>query len=124
MCDPRESMYLRIGPCPECDGDGEICTGTHYPGRWRLDPPEPIFSRCDACDGTGRDVIECEPVTLEDTTGVLLPVECFYKYPQFWPFEPLPETECRPCPVRDFPRQLDDWFASIFTAHPKLPRFQ
>lgn len=117
-----DETTLRLGECRECDGNGEVYAG-QWPGSW-YEPPEAIFDTCQTCGGTGRGGWEeTEPLELEDTTGVLAPE--FGKYPDAWPFDPLPASErCRPCHVRQFPRELDHWFAPIFESHPKLQRFQ
>lgn len=115
---------MRPECCPDCEGSGQVVAEVIYiPATWSDPPSEDYrYERCDVCEGTGCAIIPVEAVTLEDTTGVLAPE--FGMYPQEWPFEPLPETECRPCPVRQFPRILDDWFEGIFASHPKLSRFQ
>lgn len=59
---------FRIVECAACGGEGRILVsgwvyehGCGVPHRDLLDD-----GRCDLCDGTGGEIIETEPVTLED----------------------------------------------------------
>lgn len=115
-----DERTLRVAECRCCDGNGEICVGSTS-ATW-TDPPEAIFEPCPDCNGTGEsdEWEETEAVTLNDTTGVLVPADIFYKWPGFWPFDPLPVTDCRPCPVDAWPHQLRETFASIFSDYPEI----
>lgn len=42
--DPPESVYDTLTECPECDGDGAICTDTDDGGT-------PYYELCECCQG-------------------------------------------------------------------------
>lgn len=50
----------RIWPCQWCGSEGRIYSG--HPN----DPDPRDEGACEACDGTGLEVIETEPIEMED----------------------------------------------------------
>lgn len=62
---PNPFPDLRLVPCDRCDGNGTI--EQRHPAFGSPSCPSPsIEVRCEWCDGTGYDVIEVEPITMED----------------------------------------------------------
>ena len=57
MTDPR------IVQCSACDGEGRLyeadCDWQHGPGERDIGP-------CDQCEGTGGEIIDTQPIELED----------------------------------------------------------
>jgi hypothetical protein len=51
---------IRIIPCEECGGEGEL----YY--AWANDPHPRSSGRCGACGGRGEVEIEVVPITMED----------------------------------------------------------
>lgn len=49
---------IRIVPCEHCNTEGRIYCGQHEDER--------DCGECPVCEGTGGEIIEVEPITLED----------------------------------------------------------
>lgn len=59
----------RIVPCETCGTEGRIyATKSGHPN----DPDSVDLGPCSACEGTGGEIVETEPVTLEDLTDALV----------------------------------------------------
>lgn len=51
---------IRVIPCEYCEGDGRLYGAPRPPNG------DSSSRRCHYCNGTGRQEIELEPITLED----------------------------------------------------------
>lgn len=63
MTDPR------IVPCEHCGTEGRIYErADFYDRQYGWQPGERDLGPCEACEGTGGEIVETEPITLEDLT--------------------------------------------------------
>lgn len=58
-----QEKEFRFVLCERCGSEGRIYSESRSPGR---EPVEVDHGPCGACDGTGREPIEVEPITMED----------------------------------------------------------
>lgn len=58
-----EVVELRWVSCEFCGGSGEVEV---RPIVGPYEDPTPCGELCSACDGTGRDCVEVQPITMQD----------------------------------------------------------